>query len=256
MSILEAIKKGFVGAGKLMNVILIFFVFNAIIGFVTLPLANPARAANPGILAISIVAGILFFLVFIFIQGGALGLVRDQIKTSVSGMSNFISYGKRYYLRILGLLCLYVLIAVSIVLLLGLLSAGILLLGDNIITRSVVAIIVTVAALVLITLLLYPIYSLVAEDTGALEAFRRGVIAAKSNFWKTLALFLSILAISLIISFIMGAIVGMISVLLPANITQIVITIINALVQAYIPIVMMLSFMSFYLSLSKASVQE
>ena len=127
MGIFETVKKGFTQASKLMNVVLVFFVFNVVIGLISLPLANPVRAGNPGIITISIISSILFFLVFIFLQGGALGMVKDQIKTAATSMAQFTVYGKKFYLRILGLLLMYLLIAVGIVLLLGLISAGILL---------------------------------------------------------------------------------------------------------------------------------
>ncbi len=251
MTILEAVKKSFISTTKLMNVVVVFFIFNAAIGLISLSLANPARTGNAGTLAISIVSSVLFFLIFIFLQGGALGLVKDQIKTATASMAQFVSYGKKFYVKILGLLLLYVLIAIGIVLILGLISAGILLLGDNIITRSIVAAIVTIAALAIITLLIYPIYVIVAEDKGVLEAFKKGVIAAKSNFWKTLGLFMAMLIISLVISLVIGFIVGLVSVPFGPNVSQVLIAIVNALVQAYIPIVMMVAFMSFYMAISE-----
>ncbi|MFH1798996.1 MAG: hypothetical protein ABH844_06675 [Candidatus Omnitrophota bacterium] len=250
MTILEAVKRGFVSASKLMNVVAVFFIFNAAIGLITLPLANPARSGNPGIMAISIVASVLFFLVFIFLQGGALGLVKDQLKTTVGSMAQFVVYGKKFYTRILGLLLLYVLVAVGIVSILGLISAGILLLGDSIVTRSLVAAIVTIAALAIITLLIYPIYVIATEDKGVLEAFKKGVKTAKANFWRTLGLFMAMLVASLIISLVIGFIVGLISVPLGPNVSQILIAVVNALVQSYIPIVMMGAFMCFYLVIS------
>jgi len=54
MGIIEAVKKGFEQTTKLMNVVLVFFVFNVVVGLISLPLANPARAGNPGIVAVSI----------------------------------------------------------------------------------------------------------------------------------------------------------------------------------------------------------
>ncbi|MFH1665831.1 MAG: hypothetical protein ABIA77_06780 [Candidatus Omnitrophota bacterium] len=251
MGILDAIKKGFGLASELMNLVVVFFVFNIVIGLISLPLANPARAGNPGIVAVSIISSILFFLVFIFLQGGALGLVQDQIKTASASIAQFPSYGKKFYLRILGLLLLYILIAIGIVLLLGLVSAGILLLGDNIVTRSIVAALVTVVAIAAVTLLVYPIYSIVVDDLGAVMALRKGVVTAKANFGRTLGLFVTMLIISLLISLVIGFIVGLVTVPLPMNISQILIAIINAAVQSYIPIVMMGAFMGFYLSLKE-----
>ncbi|MDD5633881.1 MAG: hypothetical protein PHW46_01235 [Candidatus Omnitrophica bacterium] len=251
MGVIEAIKKGFVLSGKLMNVVLVFFVFNAIVGLISLPMANPANTGKPGAIAISIVSSVIFFLIFIFLQGGALGLVRDQIKSSTSSMANFAGYGKKYYLRILGLLFFYILLAIAVVLLLSLASAGILLLGDNVVTRSLVATIVTIVAIILITLLLYPIYAIIVDDTGVVASFKKGVGLAISNFWKTLGLFITMLLLSLVISLLIGFLAGLATVPIPVNIGQIVIAIVNALVQSYIPIVMMVGFMCFYMSLEQ-----
>lgn len=256
MGILEAVKKGFGQTPKFMNIVLVFFVFNLVIGLISLPLANPARAGTPGVIAVSIISSILFFLIFIFLQGGALGTIKDLIKTGSATLAQFPAYGKKFYLRILGLLLLYILIAIGIVLVLSLISAGILLLGDNIATRSIVATIVTVAAIVVITLLIYPIYSIVVEDVGPLAALKKGVTVAKANFWRTLGLFIILLVISLLISLVIGFIIGLITVPFGTNISQVVIAIVNAAVQSYIPVVMMVAFMSFYMSLIEAKPEE
>ena len=230
MGILEAVKKGFGQTNKLMNVVLVFFVFNVVVGLISLPLANPARAGNPGIIAVSVISSVIFFLIFIFLQGGALGTVRDMIKTGTGSLAQFPEYGKKYYLRILGLLLLYILIAIGIVLVLSLISAGVLLIGDNVGTRSIVATLVTIAALVAITLLIYPIYAIVVEDIGPFAALKRGITVAKTNFWKTLGLFMLLLVISLLISLVIGFIIGLITVPLGANISQVVIAILLVLV--------------------------
>jgi ABC-type proline/glycine betaine transport system permease subunit len=117
---------------------------------------------------------------------------------------------------------------------------------------------VTAAAIIAITLLIYPIYIIVAEDIGPFAALKKGVSAAKENFWKTLGLFALLLVISLLISLVIGFIVGLITVPFGPNISQVVIAIVNAAVQSYIPIVMMIAFMSFYLALagSKPGAEE
>ncbi len=250
MTIFDAVKKGFTQTGKLMNVVLVFFVFNVVVGLISLPLANPDKVGDPGVIAISVISSILFFLVFIFLQGGALGLVKDQLKSASASMAQFTDYGKKFYVRILALLIMYILLAVAVVLVLSLISAGILLLGDNMATRSVVAMLVTMVAIGVITLLLYPIYVIVAEDTGAVAALKKGIETAKSNFWRTLGLFALMLVVSLVISLVIGFVIGIISVPLPAQASQVLVALVNAAVQSYIPIVMMVAFLSYYMSLT------
>ena len=250
MGIIEAVKKGFQQTTKLMNVVLVFFVFNVVVGLISLPLANPARAGNPGIVAVSVISSVIFFLIFIFLQGGALGLVKDQLKTASASMAQFPVYGKKFYVRILMLLLLYIAIAVGVVLILSLISAGLLLIGDNIVTRSLVAAIVTAVAIAVITLLIYPIYIIIVEDVGALAALKKGINVTKSNFWVTLGLFVVMIIVSLVISLVIGFIIGLITTPMPLGLSQVLIAIVNGAVQSYIPVVMMVAFMSFYMSLT------
>jgi hypothetical protein len=250
MGILDAVKKGFGDTTKLMNVVLIFFVFNVIVGLVSLPMTNPENVGNPQVVAASVITSIIFFLAFIFLQGGALGMVKDQLKTGSASLGQFANYGKKFYLRILGLLLIYILIAIGVILILSLISAGLLLLGDNVFIRSIVAVIVTVAAVGVITLLIYPIYSIVSEDVGPVTALKRGVSAAKGNFLRTLGLFMVLLLVMLVISLIIGFFVGLVTIPLGENASRIILAIVNAAVQSYVPIVMMVAFMSMYLAVA------
>lgn len=252
MKTMEAVKKGFAGAAKLMNVVGVFFAFNLIVGLLTLPLADPERAAEPGLLVISIVASVIFFLIFAFLQGGALGMIKDHIKTASADLSRFVEYGKKFYVRIILLLLLYLLIAIVTVLIYGLVSSGLLLLADNVVTRILVASLVTIATVIIVTLLIYPVYALVAEDKGVMDAFKRGVNVAKGNFLATLGLFITLMVISLVISIIIGFAAGLLTVPFPMGVSNVIVTVLNAAVQSYIPIVMMVAFMSFYLGLSSS----
>lgn len=251
MGIVEAVKKGFSLSGKLLNVVLIFFVLNVVMGLVSLPLARPENAGQPGIAAISFVLSIVFFLIFIFLQGGALGLVRDIYKSGALNMAKFTEYGKKYYLKILSLLLIYILIAIVLVLVLALIGSGILAIGDNVLTRTVIGAIAAVVTLLTIVVLLFPIYSIVVDETGVIAALKKGAKLGWDNFWKVLGLFLLLVIISVLISLVIGFIIGLITVPLPFTVTQVIITIINSAIQSYIPIVMMLALMGYYLGLTK-----
>lgn len=253
MGIGEAIKKGFVETSKLLKIVLIFFVFNAMIGLLSLPLTDPANSGNASIVAMSAVSSIVFFLIFVFLQGGALGLINDHIKTGTVNYSNFNEYGKKFYVRILGLLLVYILLAISVVLLLALISAGVLLLGDNVVTRSIVAVIVSLVSVGVITALIFPVYVIVIEDAGPIQALKKGVMTAKNNFLKTLGLFLVLLLASLLISLIVGFIAGLITIPLGDGGSRVVLSIVNSAIQSYIPVVMMLAFMGFYTSMGSGS---
>lgn len=256
MGILEAVKKGFQGANKLMNVVGIFFAFNVVVGLISLPLANPERAADPGIIAISVLSSIIFFLIFAFLQGGALGLAKDHVKTNSFDMSKFTEYGKKFYTRIILLLLLYLAVAIVTVLVYGLVSTGLLLVADNAFTRGLVALLVVAGTVAIVTFLIYPIYVLVAEDKSVMESFKKGLQIAKGNFLSTLGLFVVLLLASLVISVVIGFVAGIVSVPLPLALGQILITVVNAAVQSYIPLVMIVAFMGFYMALTATGAES
>jgi len=253
MGVVEAVKKGFTLSGKLFKVMVLFFILNVVMGLISLPLAKPENIGNPGIAIISFVISLIFFAIFIYLQGGALGASRDIHKSGSSDMANFSAYGKKYYLRILGLLALYILIALGIVLILALIGSGILAMGDNAITRTLVFGAAAVVALFTIVLLLFPIYSIVADEKSVMQALKKGVKLAKDHFWSVLGLFALLVMISIFISLIAGFIIGLITVPLPLVLGQVLVTIVNSAVQSFIPIVMMLALMGFYLGLTKES---
>ena len=253
MGIGEAVQKGFLLSKKLVNVVLIFFVLNVVMGLISLPLARPDNVGKPGIAAASFALSIVFFVIFIFLQGGALGLVRDIYKTGDCQISNFAAYGKKYYSRILGLLLLYVLIAIALVLVLALVGSGVLALANNNFTKALVATIVLIVGVITVISLLYPVYSIVADDNGIVQAVKQGVRVSWNAFWRTFLLFLVLLIIGVLISVIIGFIIGLITVPLPFNVTQVIITILNSAIQAYLPVVMMIALMGYYLGLTKGA---
>ncbi len=251
MGIVESVKKGFLLSQKLLKVVLIFFILNVIMGLMSLPLTTPENAANPAIATIAFLLTVIFFAIFIFLQGGALGLTRDIHKTGACDISNFSAYGKKYYLKILGLLSLYVLIALGIALILFLVGNGVLLIVNNAFMRALVMVIAASVALVAVVILLFPIYSIVAEENTILQAIKKGVSISRNNFWEVLKIFLFLVAISVVVSLVIGFIIGLITIPLPLILTRVIITIVNSAVQSYIPIVMMLVFMGYYLGLAK-----
>lgn len=249
MKIFSAAKDGFAQTSKLMGVILIFFIYNLILGLVGLPFSDPANVGKPGMAVLSIVIGIVSLFVFIFLQGGTLGLIRDALKTGASSLGDFAKYGKKYYLKILGLILIYVVLAIMVVLILALAGYGIMLLGNNIAIRVISATVVTIAALIVVTLLLFPIYSLVVDETGPVAALKKGVSLSKNNFMMTLLMFILMLLVSVIISVVVGLIAGVAAIPFGAANGKFVLIVANSIVQSYVPIVLMAAFMSFYLSL-------
>jgi hypothetical protein len=251
MNIGETVKKGFVLANKLLKVVLIFFILNAIMGLISLPLTTPEKAGMPAVAAASFVLSIVFFAIFIFLQGGALGLVRDLHKTGACDINNFSVYGKKYYVKILGVLLLYVSIAVLVALVLFAIGGGLLFIANNALVRTLVAVIAIVVGLIAVILLLFPVYSIVADENTVIAAIKKGISVSRNNFWNVLKIFLLLIILSIGISLIVGFLIGLVTIPLPLMVTRIVITLVNSAVQAYIPIVMMLVLMGYYLGLTK-----
>ena len=252
MVIIEAVKQGILLSKKLFNVVLIFFILNTIMGLISLPLTTPENTGNPALAAISFVLTVVFFAIFIFLQGGALGLVRDIHKTGACDFSNFQAYGKKYYLKILGLLSLYILIALGVGLVLFLVGSGVLAIANNVFMTTLIAVIAVAVALIAIVMLLFPIYSIVADENTILGAVKKGISVSRNNFWNVLKIFLLLIVMSVVVSLVIGFIIGLITIPLPLIITRVIITIVNSVVQSYIPIVMMLALMGYYLGLTKA----
>jgi len=249
MGIIEAVKKGFALSIKQVNLIVLFFIVNAVMGLVGLPFANPENAGQPPVVAASLGISLVFFLIFVFLQGGALGILRDVHKQGTASFSNFAPYGKKFYLRILGLFLLYILIALVIVLLLALAGSGILAVADNAFMRGLIAAVAIVVMFAAIVELIFPIYIIVCEDAGVIDALKKGLKLSWDNFWKVLGLFLVLAIIAIIIGLVVGLITGLVTFPLPFTVGQVILTVVNSLVQSYIAILMWVAFMGYYLGL-------
>ena len=145
----------------------------------------------------------------------------------------------------------YILLAIALVLILALIGSGILAIANSPFTRTLIGVLAAIVALVTIVFLLFPIYSIVADETGTIQALKNGIKVGRENFWSVLGLFLLLVIISVLISLVIGFLIGLITVPLPFTVSQVIITIVNSIVQSYIPVVMMLALMGYYLGLSR-----
>lgn len=208
MGIIEALKNGFVMTAKMKLMLLIVIVVNFLVfvlGFGTVgSMINPADLAAGqlpenigsiwGLLALVV---LINFLISTFLLGGILGLGDDQIKKGQASISNFLSYGAKYFLRILGLSIINAVIIFLILLLLGLVLTIIGLAKVQVLSviAAVIAIILFLAILFVMayTLLAIPV---VTEDLGIIEAFKKGINVSSNNYFKTVALVLILVALA------------------------------------------------------------
>jgi len=252
MEVIEAIKKGFGIATKNVALVLVLFGFNLIWNLASIPLARPGAAATPQITASVLVFSILFILISIFVQGGSLGIVKDYIKEGKAKLGSFVSYGLKYYLRLLGLGAVIVLIIGIVALIAALIVAATTPLNNTVVTviATIIAIIIGAIGLYYILLLIMSPYSLICEELGIIESMKKSIKVVRKAVGKVLLLLVLMILISLGIGFLLGFITGLATVAIPAGAGQVLIGVINSIFNGYLGIVMMAGFMVFYLGLA------
>ncbi len=264
MGILETIKKGFVAASKNIVLVFVLFIFNFIWNMVNLSLlpggtvpppgagAGQAPAVSPQAALTTFAFSILFILISIFMQGGSLGVVRDYIKEGKLKLSQFASYGLKYYLRLLGLGVIIVLVVLIIAAIAALIMAAVAALNNVAVSvvASIVAIAIGLAGVYFLILLIMAPYTLVIDEIGVIEAMKRSMRVVKKSFWKILLLLVLMILIAIGIGVMLGVATGLVTVALPTKIGQIIIGVVNSLFNGYFGIVMMAAFMSLYMALA------
>lgn len=252
MGVMEVIKKGFGIAAKCLGLVLVLIAFNFIFNIASIPLAvAPGAAVTPQVTMTALILSAVFVLVSIFLQGASLGLVRDQIKTGKAALSNFASYGAKYYLRLLGLGALVVAIIGIIAVVAALLIAATIPLKNTAVTvvMSVIAIIVGAIGLYWIFLLILTPYSIVCEEAGVIDAMKKSMKTVRRSIGKVVLVLVVLVLISLGIGFLVGFLTGLISAALPVRVGQVLIGIVNSIINGYLGVVMMASFMGLYLAI-------
>ena len=264
MGMLEAVKKGFSVASKSLILVFVLFVFNLIWNMVNIAImpagivpAQGAGAVTPPAIppeaALTVLTfSILFVLVSIFMQGGSLGVVRDYIKEGKMKLSQFASYGLKYYLRLLGLGVIIILFVLIIAAIAALIVAATAPLNNVIATviASIVAIAIGLVGIYFVILLVMSPYTMVSDEIGVMEAMKRSMRVVKKSFWKILLLLILLIFIAIGIGALLGIVTGLLTVMLPHKIGQIIIGVVNSLFSGYFGIVMMASFMALYMALA------
>jgi hypothetical protein len=254
MKVMEAIGKSFGIAAKSFNLLVLLFVFNLIWGLAPLPLyGNVQNPANVNINPPLIVLSALFIFINIFVQGGIFGALKDAI---ISGhktvLSNFVEYGRRFYLRFL-CLGLFVLLAI-------LLSTAIIgvIFSISLVAKNVVLNIIAVSAATILAaiglyylfLLFFSPYALVMDDTGVFKAMGNSMRFVKSNLLKITGLSTLLILIAFGIAFIVGIATGMASFAIKGRAFQIATNIATSAVIAYITVIISACLMVYYHGLS------
>ncbi len=255
--VLEAVKRGFGIATKSLGLVLIMIIVNMIGSFVSMPFAMPAgQTLPPETLTAALIFTAIFILISIFIQGGALGVVKDIIKEGKMKLASFVSYGVKYYIKLLILGVFIVFIIGAVALIAALLIASTAQLNNLVISSIAVAIAIAIGV---VALLFYFIpfslspYALVCEELGVIASLKRGMVVAKKQFTRVfllVLLFIILVLISLGVGLLFGFIVGMIGALMPVAAAKIFMIAVTSIINGYLGIVMMGTFMVYYLDLA------
>ena len=259
MEIFGAIGKGFNTATKSLGLVLVLFVFNLLGSIASLPFATvaPGATPTPQLTAGALIFSLVFILISIFIQGGTLGLVRDAIKEGKMSLAAMLQYGKKYYLRLLGLGILIVLIIAIVALVAGLLIALTAPLNNTVVTTIAViiaiAITIAVALLFFIPFTLSP-YAIVCDELGVVDSMKKALETARTPFVRVFTLLLLIIVLVLIalgIGFIVGFLVGLITAFVPAGLGRGIMMVVTSAINGYLGVVITTSFMVYYLAITK-----
>ncbi|MEA3328381.1 MAG: hypothetical protein U9Q08_01355 [Candidatus Omnitrophota bacterium] len=248
----EAIKKGFMLAGKNWVLVGVLFLLNIFSNLIGLPLKSIKEGVSPSLSESSLAIGVIIIFLFlsIFVQAGLLGSVRDIIKKGSTRLNNLFSSGKKFFWRLLGL-------GMLIGLIIGLLvifCQGTLALADRVIGNTIlkslgffIYMILGIITACVSILFFYSPYVLVAEECGIIESVRKSVGFARKFLGSAMG------TLALMMLMIIGAtvVVGILLVPVAVSQRQMIGGILASGVNAYFGLVAMITFMSLYLGLTE-----
>jgi hypothetical protein len=248
MGITEAIAKGFGTAKKNLGLIGVLFAFGFIFSLITLFVAPPNPDPNAPPSPATVVTGIVFLFVMIFLEAGKMAYVRDYLKTGSAAMANFTAGGAKYYLKLL-LLGLVISLIVGVLIMLAGLCAAFL---QGLPAVGVVLAILfgALAFYFLVTFFLSP-YAAVVDDKSIGDSLKTSTKLVKRNILTLLGITLLLVVIGFGIGLILGAVLAGVSFLVKAEMpTQVIFSVLSSFVNAFLGVAVTGSFMSFYLSQS------
>jgi len=256
--IMDAVKKGFGIATKGMGLVLVMIIFNLIWNLASIPLnIAPGENPTPQLTLAVVIFSLLFILTSIFIQGGALASVRDYIKEGKMKLASFAANGMKYYLKLFGVGILVILVIAIVALIAGLIVAATAPLNNVVATNIAILVAITIGVvaglLYFVPLALAP-YALVTDELGVIESMKKSIKVARPLV-KTLLLvllFIVLILIAVAIALIFGFITSLAMGAMPMMAGKILMAVVTSLINGYLGIVMMGSFMTYYLTLSRA----
>jgi len=246
MSIFGYIAKGFSIAKSSSRLILTVFAISFAWVLVNLPFVSPDGAAEPG--AVTVVLGILFMLVTVFVQAGTIGYIEQVAKHGSSSLSVFKQAGLKNYFRILGLGVVMglVMLILAVIAIIGFLAGGPE--AEPSSAAVVLAVIVALTGLVLLLFMFMAPYAAVVDGKGVFGALKMSFGIVKRNFWTVLAVGLLMVLVGFAADVVLRLIGGALAAAMPGKVSQAIAGFLSSGVNAYLGIVTASAFMSVYLT--------
>lgn len=248
MGVGESVKKGFAISKQSMGLVCALFIFGFIWNLVSIFFGPAPEATEPAVNPVLIIAGGIFLLLTIFVQAGSLGYVREKLKKGSGGAADFMSAGKKYYLRLLVIGIIVAAVIGVFVLLAALAVAG---LGAKLqVLGIILAILFASLGIYFVILLFLAPYVAVADEQGPIASIKQSVGKVRKNILPLLGISLILIAIGFGIGLVLGAGFAGLSLVLKGTPAQIVFAVFSSFVNAFLGLMVTGSFMNFYLSLS------
>jgi len=254
MKVFEAIGKGFKLTQQNLTIVVLFFLFSTIWNLISMPfVGNPQNPAEFKFNPMLIILGAGFILINVFFQGGILGTLKNGATSGgKTSLANFAQYGKKFYVRILGLGALLVFIFLAIGLTVAIIfsiSVAVNNLIVNIIAISLAGI-VSIAAMYYLFLLFISPYSLVVDDVGIVKSLKNSIRFMKKYLWKVGALLTLLVLIAFGIGLLVGIVAGILAFAIKGAAFQTATGILSSAVNSYTTILISAAVITYYCALS------
>lgn len=258
MGIFQAIGNGFKVTHRNWAMILLFFVFYLVMGLVNLPIQNhlpapgsPIQSLPPAWLILAILLMLVNFFAGVFLQGGLLNFVKEDIKSGKAIFDYFWQGGKKFYLKLLGfsLLIVAAIVVLMTIFLMGGLLFSVVAGNNQAIVTTVFLIFIILGGIIGFIGSIFVIFSpfiIVEREEKLFPAIGESFNLAKENFLRILAL-LILLGIGIV------AIFFLVNLLFP-RVTlplQVLYIFISSALTAYFSLIVISSMMEYYLAVSQ-----
>ena len=255
MGIIETVSRAFNLTNANRPLVGLVFVINGVVNLIGFAAVGEESVdlKDPGKAAILLPVALFSIVVGVVVQGGLLGSVRDLIQKKVSGISQFVGYAKRFFVRLFGLGALFFVIVgglwMSSVLIASLLDAiG----GGQTLFRalgSLTTLAGGLASMVAVLLLLFSSYALVERDRGILPSMKESITFVKACRFKVVSLVALISAIWFMVVVISRTLMDMLGAAIGGNIAFGLLDVaITSIILSYLNVFNAGVYMSYYMA--------